>query len=89
MAIAVRFVRPTIRHFSVRRPQPDSRTSRFVTSSCLFSAVVLPFVPPALESSRAKNTDGPNCSHTRRSVFMPVNVSSRLPSPKEESVIGT
>ncbi|KAE8364164.1 hypothetical protein BDV27DRAFT_128936, partial [Aspergillus caelatus] len=62
MAIAVRFVRPTIRHFSVRRPQPDSRTSRFVTSSCLFSAVVLPFVPPALESSRAKNTDGPNCN---------------------------
>ncbi|OGM44813.1 hypothetical protein ABOM_006160 [Aspergillus bombycis] len=62
MAIAVRFVRPTIRHFSVRRPQPDTRTSRFVTTSCLFSAVVLPFVPPALESSRAKNTDGSNCN---------------------------
>ncbi|KAE8380806.1 hypothetical protein BDV26DRAFT_290070 [Aspergillus bertholletiae] len=73
MAIAVRFARPTIRHFSVRRPRPDTRTSRFVTSSCLVSAVVLPFVPPALESSRAKNTGGsdsnkphpPLCFHAR------------------------
>lgn len=60
MSAAVQMVRPTIRHFSVRRPRPDSRTSRFVTSSCLVSAVVLPFVPPALESSREKKSGYPN-----------------------------
>ncbi|PWY79647.1 hypothetical protein BO70DRAFT_293501 [Aspergillus heteromorphus CBS 117.55] len=60
MSAALQLVRPTIRHFSVRRPQPDSRTSRFIASSCLFSAVVLPFVPPALESSREKHNGYPN-----------------------------
>ncbi|KAE8150164.1 hypothetical protein BDV25DRAFT_115027 [Aspergillus avenaceus] len=55
MSVTVQLVRPMIRHFSVRRPRPDTRTARFVTSSCLFSAVVLPFIPPALESSRAKS----------------------------------
>ncbi|PLN80129.1 hypothetical protein BDW42DRAFT_194721 [Aspergillus taichungensis] len=73
MSAALLMVRPTIRHFSVRRPRPDSRTSRFVTSSCLVSAVVLPFVPPALESSREKKSGYPNhnkahpplCFHAR------------------------
>ncbi|GLB01872.1 hypothetical protein AtubIFM57258_000282 [Aspergillus tubingensis] len=73
MSIAMQLARPTIRHFSVRRPQPDTRISRFITSSCLFTAVVLPFVPPALESSREKNNGYPNhnkphpplCFHAR------------------------
>ncbi|PKY03872.1 hypothetical protein P168DRAFT_319330 [Aspergillus campestris IBT 28561] len=73
MSVAVQMIRPAIRHFSVRRPRPDSRTSRFVTSSCLVSAVVLPFVPPALESSREKKSGYPNhnkahpplCFHAR------------------------
>ncbi|KAB8076028.1 hypothetical protein BDV29DRAFT_155109 [Aspergillus leporis] len=71
MTLVAQIVRPTIRHFSVRRPRPDTRTARFVTSSCLFSAVVLPFVPPALESSRAKGTGNtskphpPLCFHAR------------------------
>ncbi|KAB8234730.1 uncharacterized protein BDW43DRAFT_309990 [Aspergillus alliaceus] len=72
MALAVQFVRPAIRHFSVRRPRPDTRISRFVTSSCLFSAVVLPFVPPALESSRAKSLP--------LSVSMPVKNNGSWPS---------
>ncbi|KAF7596573.1 hypothetical protein BBP40_000973 [Aspergillus hancockii] len=63
MALVAQIVRPTIRHFSVRRPRPDTRTARFVTSSCLFSAVVLPFIPPALESSRARSTGGTNKPH--------------------------
>lgn len=53
MSIAV--ARPTIRSFSAHRPQQATRTSRFVARSCLVSAVVLPFVPPALESSREKS----------------------------------
>ncbi|KAL3478391.1 hypothetical protein BJX99DRAFT_256509 [Aspergillus californicus] len=58
----LQLVRPTIRHFSVQRPQASTRTSRIVTTSCLVSAVVLPFVPPALESSREKNKGYPNHS---------------------------
>ncbi|PWY86445.1 hypothetical protein BO94DRAFT_535601 [Aspergillus sclerotioniger CBS 115572] len=73
MSFAVQLVRPTIRHFSVHRPRPDSRTARFITGSCLISAVVLPFVPPALESSREKSNGYPNhnkphpplCFHAR------------------------
>ncbi|RAH85047.1 hypothetical protein BO86DRAFT_396679 [Aspergillus japonicus CBS 114.51] len=71
--IAIQLARPTIRHFSVHRPRPDTRTSRFITSSCLFSAVVLPFIPPALESSREKSKGYPThnkphpplCFHAR------------------------
>jgi hypothetical protein len=53
-------IRPAIRHFSVRRPPADTRTSKFVASSCLVSAVLLPFVPPALESFREKDKSCPN-----------------------------
>lgn len=53
MSIAV--ARPAVRSFSAHRPQQATRTSRFVARSCLVSAVVLPFVPPALESSREKS----------------------------------
>ncbi|EAW24307.1 uncharacterized protein NFIA_038810 [Aspergillus fischeri NRRL 181] len=56
-------IRPAIRHFSVRRPPPDTRTSRFVASSCLVSAVLLPFVPPALESFREKDKTYSNKPH--------------------------
>ncbi|KAF9887297.1 hypothetical protein FE257_010292 [Aspergillus nanangensis] len=70
---AFHLVRPTIRRFSVGRPQQDTRISRFITNSCLVSAVVLPFVPPALESSREKRRGYPNhnkphpplCFHAR------------------------
>ncbi|KAK1144359.1 hypothetical protein N8T08_005512 [Aspergillus melleus] len=73
MSITTQLVRPTIRHFSVHRPRPDTRASRFVAMSCLVSAVVVPFIPPALESSREKNLGYPNhnkpqpplCFHAR------------------------
>ncbi|OJJ07991.1 hypothetical protein ASPVEDRAFT_203178 [Aspergillus versicolor CBS 583.65] len=58
----IQLARPTIRHFSVHRSQASTRTSRFVATSCLVSAVVLPFVPPALESSRERNLGYPNHS---------------------------
>ncbi|THC92277.1 hypothetical protein EYZ11_008259 [Aspergillus tanneri] len=45
MSVAIQLVRPTIRRFSVRRPRPDT---------------LLPFVPPALESSREKSMGYPN-----------------------------
>lgn len=58
--IAAQLTRPCIRHFSAHRPRPDSRAARAVAMSCLVSGVVLPFVPPALESSREKNSGYPN-----------------------------
>ncbi|KAH8702149.1 hypothetical protein BGW36DRAFT_112053 [Talaromyces proteolyticus] len=60
IAIAAQGIRSSVRHFSAHRPRPDTRTSRFVASSCLVSMVVLPFVPPALESSRERNSGYPN-----------------------------
>ncbi|KAL1989280.1 hypothetical protein VTN96DRAFT_42 [Rasamsonia emersonii] len=72
-AIAAQLARHSVRHFSAHRPRPDSRTSRFVAMSCIVSAVVLPFIPPALESSREKSLGYPNhnkshpplCFHAR------------------------
>ncbi|KAL4788518.1 hypothetical protein BJX76DRAFT_353268 [Aspergillus varians] len=45
---AIQLARPAIRHFSVHRSQTSTRTSRFIATSCLVSAVVVPFIPPAL-----------------------------------------
>lgn len=59
-AVIAQVARPSIRHFSAHRPRPDSRAARAVAMSCLVSGVVLPFVPPALESSRQRNSGSPN-----------------------------
>ena len=56
MAAVSSFARPCIRHFSAHRPRPDSRTERAVVMTCLAGGVVLPFVPPAMESSRQRNS---------------------------------
>ncbi|KAL4894509.1 hypothetical protein BDV59DRAFT_12195 [Aspergillus ambiguus] len=85
-ASALQMVRPTIRHFSVRRPQPDTRTSRFVTHSCLFSAVVLPFIPPALESSREKNQGYPTHNNTSNILFLQAPSPTVLPRPVDPGV---
>ncbi|KAL2863316.1 uncharacterized protein BJX67DRAFT_262844 [Aspergillus lucknowensis] len=66
----IQLARPMIRYFSVHRPQQASRASRFIATSCLVSAVVLPFVPPALESSREKNKGYPNHNRILLSVSM-------------------
>ncbi|OQE82231.1 hypothetical protein PENNAL_c0037G08777 [Penicillium nalgiovense] len=54
--LASQVVRPSIRHFSAHRPRPDSRAARAVAMGCIVSGVVLPFVPPALESSRQRSS---------------------------------
>ncbi|KAJ5689282.1 hypothetical protein N7462_003674 [Penicillium macrosclerotiorum] len=71
--LAAQLARPSIRHFSAHRPRPDSRTSRAIAMSCLISGVVLPFVPPAIESSRQRTSGSPDlkkphpplCFHAR------------------------
>lgn len=68
MPVAVPLLRPAVRHFSARRPNPNTRTSRLVSMSCIVSAVVLPFVPPALESSREKSLGYP--SHNKWVMFL-------------------
>ncbi|KAL1991876.1 hypothetical protein VTN49DRAFT_5184 [Thermomyces lanuginosus] len=62
IALSSRF---TVRHFSAHRPRPDSRASRMAALSFLVSMVVLPFVPPALESSREKSTSSSHHNKTR------------------------
>jgi hypothetical protein len=56
MATIAQLARPSIRHFSAHRPRPDSRAARAISLGCIVSGVVLPFVPPALESSRQRNS---------------------------------
>lgn len=60
MAAPVTFLRASIRNFSSRAPKPDTKMHRFVASSCIISAVVLPFIPPAIESNREKKDGYPN-----------------------------
>ncbi|KAJ5223713.1 hypothetical protein N7468_008255 [Penicillium chermesinum] len=52
--------RPCVRHFSAQRPRPSSRTERAVVTACLVSGVVLPFVPPAMASSRQRKSGNPS-----------------------------
>ncbi|KAJ5941562.1 hypothetical protein N7516_001730 [Penicillium verrucosum] len=54
--LASQIARPSIRHFSAHRPRPDSRVARAIAMGCIVSGVVLPFVPPALESSRQRSS---------------------------------
>ncbi|KAI3196741.1 hypothetical protein CBS147311_7345 [Penicillium roqueforti] len=70
--LAAQIVPPSIRHFSAHRPRPDSRAARAVAMGCIISGVVLPFVPPALESSRQRSLgmstsakNPPLCFHAR------------------------
>ncbi|KAJ6110414.1 hypothetical protein N7486_002649 [Penicillium sp. IBT 16267x] len=71
--IVSQLARPSIRHFSAHRPRPDSRAARAVAMTCIISGVALPFVPPALESSRQRNSSSPSnnkphpplCFHAR------------------------
>jgi hypothetical protein len=62
--VAQQLARQTVRRFSAQAPQSESRATRFVATSCIVSAVVLPFIPPALESSREKSQGYPN--HNKR-----------------------
>ncbi|KAJ5146416.1 uncharacterized protein N7515_000980 [Penicillium bovifimosum] len=70
--MASQFARPLARHFSAHRPRPDSRAVRAVAMGCIVSGVVLPFIPPALESSRQRRSGRPTsaknpplCFHAR------------------------
>src|SRR3954451_25284703 len=49
-----------IRHFSARAPEPTSRTQQAIATSLITSAVLLPFIPPALESRRERSLGHPN-----------------------------
>jgi len=72
--IGSQLAQSSIRHFSAHRRRPDSRTARVVAMSYLISGVVLPFIPPAIESSRQKNSGFPDsnkCVHWWNSECMP------------------
>ncbi|KAL5366634.1 hypothetical protein BJX96DRAFT_180909 [Aspergillus floccosus] len=73
IATAAQITHPSIRHFSAHRSRPQSRTARIVAMSYLVSGSVIPFIPPALESLRQKNSNLPDnnkvhpplCYHAR------------------------
>ncbi|KAL1953011.1 hypothetical protein VTO42DRAFT_3761 [Malbranchea cinnamomea] len=72
LALASGAFRTSVRRFSARPPKPETRAQRFLAASCIASGVFLPFVPPALESSREKKSptrQGPKypplCFHAR------------------------
>ncbi|BCS26881.1 uncharacterized protein APUU_51592A [Aspergillus puulaauensis] len=73
VSIAAQLAHPSVRHFSGYRPRPRSRTARAVAMSYLISGVVIPFIPPALETLRQKNSEFPDskkphpplCFHAR------------------------
>lgn len=60
ITIATQLARPSVRHFSAYRPRPHIRTARAVAMSYLISGVVIPFIPPALETLRQKNSEFPD-----------------------------
>ncbi|KAJ5708937.1 hypothetical protein N7493_010271 [Penicillium malachiteum] len=69
---STQIIRPAIRHFSANRPRPDSRLSRAIAMACIASGVILPFIPPAIESSRIRKSGVPSnktlpplCFHAR------------------------
>lgn len=81
LAVPLHLVRTTVRHFSARRSKPNTRISRMVSMSCVVSAVVLPFIPPALESSREKNLGYPNHNKYVLSCLNDGSLYSQGPSP--------
>ena len=54
LTLLVGGARASVRHFSAKPPAPESRANRLLVLACLASGIVLPFIPPALESSREK-----------------------------------
>ncbi|EEQ29046.1 uncharacterized protein MCYG_01865 [Microsporum canis CBS 113480] len=52
-------LRTSLRRFSAQAPKPESRAQRYLAASCIVSGVLLPFIPPALESSRGRKLDQP------------------------------
>ena len=51
-----------IRHFSAQATKPATKLQSAVAGSMISAAVVLPFVPPALESKREREQGHPNAN---------------------------
>lgn len=51
-----------VRAFSAQATRPISRTSSAITTVLVSSAVVLPFVPPTLESVKERRLGHPNAN---------------------------
>ena len=51
-----------VRHFSAQAPKPATRLQSTIAGVLITSAVVLPFVPPAIESKKERDLGHPNAS---------------------------
>jgi len=59
-----------VRHFSARAPRPATRLQSAIAGAFITSAVVLPFVPPAIESKRERDSGHPNAA--RKQHYAPL-----------------
>ncbi|KKZ66352.1 hypothetical protein EMCG_07953 [[Emmonsia] crescens] len=55
-------LRASIRQFSARAPKPETRAHRLLTMSGIASLVAVPFIPPAIQSSREKKLGNPHAN---------------------------
>jgi hypothetical protein len=69
VVLANTLTQQTMRHFSAQAPKTATRLQSAVASTIIGAAVVLPFVPPALESKRERDLGHPNANRKQYAPF--------------------
>jgi len=59
-AVTTTLTQTAVRHFSAQAPKPATKLQSAVAGAIITSAVILPFVPPAMESKRERESGHPN-----------------------------
>jgi hypothetical protein len=66
-----------VRHFSSRAPRPETFLQKAITTAAIASGVMIPFIPPALESKRERDNGHPNARYIFHSWY-DITVNSSL-----------
>jgi len=61
-AVTSSLTHTAVRHFSAQAPKPATKLQSTIAGTLITSAVLLPFVPPAIESKRERESGHPNAS---------------------------
>lgn len=72
-AVSTQIGQSAIRQFSARAPRPTTRVQQAVSMGIITTGVLMPFIPPAIESQKEKKLGNPNtgkahaplCCHAR------------------------
>ena len=59
----------TMRHFSAQARKPATKAQSAFTSAVIGTAMILPFVPPAIESKRERDHGHPNAYKKHHAPF--------------------